>query len=84
MIKAKILETDKIRKNYAKQWVVLEVVEEDKLGSTRKAKVLYSNRDRDEAMKEALKYKDRYLAVTYTGKIPREAAVILHIQIKNG
>lgn len=77
MADAGILQSEKIKKNYPNQWVVLEVVEEDKLGQTRKAKVLYSSRDRDEAMEKALKYKDRYLAVTFTGRIPDEAAVIL-------
>lgn len=84
MGKVNTLDSEKIKKTYAKQWVVLEVVKEDRLGSTRKAKVLYSSRDRDEAMKEALKYKNRYLAVTYTGRIPQKAVVILNIQIKNG
>lgn len=84
MIKARTLDPEKIKKSYPNHWVVLEVVEEDALGSTRKAKVLYSSHDRDEAMKAALKYKNRYLAVTYTGAIPKEAAVILTIRMKHG
>lgn len=66
-----------IQKKFDSEWVLLENPETEDNLKVKSGRVLWHSKDRDEAYRKAREFKPRHSAVIYTGKLPRDAVVVL-------
>lgn len=67
---------DAIKKKYKNEWVLVDVVEEDKLNRTTKGRVLAHSKSREDIYDKMLKLPKGFnVAIFYTGEIPPKGTV---------
>ncbi len=69
-------EIEEIKKRYKNEWVLAEVLEEDKLGEPKKVKVIAHSRNRDDTYNAMKQSKGKYVYHFYTGEIPTKGYAV--------
>lgn len=66
-----------MRSRFLSEWILVGDPDTDAELNVRGGEVLYHSKDRDEIYRRATSLRPRRSAVVYTGKIPKDAAIIL-------
>jgi hypothetical protein len=66
-----------IETQFEAEWVLVEAPETDETLTVRRGKVRWHSKDRDEVYRKAVELRLKRFAILYTGKIPKDAAVVL-------
>ena len=72
-----IFTIEEIRARFNGEWVLVEDPQTDEALDVRSGKVRYHSKDRDEVYRKAVDLRPQRFAVLYTGKMPKDAAVVL-------
>jgi len=72
-----ILTIAEIESRFVAEWVLVEDPETNDSLELQGGRVRYHSKDRDEVYRKAVELKPSRFAVHYTGKIPKDAAVVL-------
>ena len=72
-----ILTLAEIESRFVAEWVLVEDPETNDLLELQGGRVRCHSKDRDEVYRKAVEVKPGRFAVHYTGKIPKDAAVVL-------
>lgn len=72
-----VLTTAQIEAQFESEWVLVEDPQTDEALTVRRGKVRWHSKDRDEVYRKAVELRLARFAILYTGKIPKDAAVIL-------
>ncbi len=72
-----ILTVAEIEARFVSEWVLVEdPLTNDQL-EVQSGKVLAHSKDRDEVYRDAVRLRPRRFAMLYTGKLPKDAAIVL-------
>jgi hypothetical protein len=75
----KAMTIEALKRRYKNEWVLVEVLERDKLGEPTKVKLLKHSKNRDEIYDALLNFKDKPTYQFYTGRFPKKGyAIALH------
>jgi len=72
-----ILTAAQIETQFGSEWILIEDPQTDEALSVRRGKVRWHSKDRDEVYRKAVELRPPRFAILYTGKIPKDAAVVL-------
>jgi hypothetical protein len=72
-----VLTVAEIESRFIAEWILVEDPEMNDSFELQSGKVRYHSKDRDEVYRKAIELKPSRFAVHYTGKIPKDAAVVL-------
>ena len=72
-----ILTISEIETRFVSEWVLIEDPLTDETLEVQSGKVRLHSKDRDEVYREAAALRPGRFAVLYTGRIPKDAAVVL-------
>ena len=72
-----VLTTAQIEAQFESEWVLVEDPETDEALAIRHGKVRWHSKDRDEVYRKAVELRLARFAVLYTGKIPKDVAIVL-------
>ena len=72
-----VLSLLEIQQRYDSQWILLEDPQTTETLEVKGGKVLWHSKDRDDVYKKAKELRPKHVAILYTGKIPKNEAVIL-------
>jgi hypothetical protein len=72
-----VLTTAQIETQFESEWVLVEDPETDEALEVRRGRVRWHSKDRDEVYRKAVELRPPRFAILYTGKIPKDAAVVL-------
>lgn len=72
-----ILTTAEIESQFPSEWVLLEDPETTDKLEVLGGKVLCHSKDRDEVYRKGVELKPKRFAVLYTGKLPKNCAIVL-------
>ena len=70
------MKINEIKKKYKDEWVVAEILKEDRLGEPIEIRVLAHSKSRDDTYKALRKTKDKYTYHFYTGEIPKKGYAV--------
>jgi len=73
----KILPIEEIHSKFKSEWVLVEDPELNKDLEVVRGRVVWHSKDRDEVYRKALELRPKHPAFLYTGKIPKDMAIIL-------
>ena len=74
---AEVLSISEIRARYDSEWILLADPETSDDLEIRGGTVLWHSKDRDEVYRKARQLRPRRAAFLYTGKLPKDAAIVL-------
>jgi hypothetical protein len=72
-----VLTVAQIDAQFESEWVLIEDPQTDEALEVRRGKVRWHSKDRDEVYRKAVELRPSRFAILYTGKIPKDAAVVL-------
>lgn len=72
-----ILTITQIRERFESEWVLIEDPETDATLEVKSGKVRWHSKDRDEVYRKAVELRPRRFAMLYTGKMPKDTAIVL-------
>jgi hypothetical protein len=72
-----VLTAAQIDTQFESEWVLVEDPQTDEALTVHRGKVRWHSKDRDEVYREAVELRLARFAILYTGKIPKDAAVVL-------
>ena len=72
-----LLTTAQIGTQFESEWVLVEDPQTDEALNVRQGKVRCHSKDRDEVYRKAIELRLARFAILYTGKIPKDAAIVL-------
>ena len=72
-----ILTTAEIEEQFESEWVLIEAPQTDESLHVRGGRVRWHSKDRDDVYRKAVELRPSRFAILYTGRIPRDAAVVL-------
>ena len=72
-----VLTTAQIETQFESEWVLVEDPQTDEALTVRLGKVRWHSKDRDEVYRKAVELRLARFAILYTGRIPKDAAVVL-------
>ena len=72
-----VLTAAQIETQFESEWVLVEDPQTDEALKVRRGKVRWHSKDRDEVYRKAVELRPSRFAILYTGKIPKDAAVVL-------
>lgn len=73
-----ILTITQIEAQFESEWVLIEEPQTNEMLAVQSGKVLWHSKDRDEVYRKAVELHPKRFAMLYTGKIPRDTAVVLY------
>lgn len=71
------LTISQIEKQFDSEWVLVEDPQTDETLKIRSGRVLWHSKDRDEVYRKAVELRPRRFAMLYTGKMPKDTAIVL-------
>jgi len=71
-----MLSIKELKKKYKDEWVLVEVLKENKIGEPIAVKLIAHSKNRDDVYKKLLKTKSKYVSTFYTGKIPKKGYAV--------
>ena len=72
-----VLTAAEIEARFDSEWVLIEDPETDEALTVRRGTVRWHSKDRDEVYRKAVALHPRRFAILYTGKIPKDVAIVL-------
>ncbi len=72
-----ILSIAEIESRFVAEWVLVEDPQTNQALEVEQGKVRFHSKDRDEVYRKAIELHPKRFAVLYTGKIAKDAAVVL-------
>ena len=66
------MKLNEIKKKFKNEWVLVEIIREDKKGTPTEIKLLEHSKNRDDTYSAMKKYINKYTYHFYTGKIPKK------------
>ena len=72
-----VLTAAQIETQFGSEWVLIEDSQTDEALEVLCGRVRWHSKDRDEVYRKAVELRARRFAILYTGKIPKDAAVVL-------
>jgi hypothetical protein len=72
-----VLTTAQIETQFECEWVLVEDPQTDEALTVHRGKVRWHSKDRDELYRKAVELRLARFAILYTGKIPKDTAVVL-------
>ncbi len=72
-----VLTVDEINQQFDSEWVVLEDPQTDQTGQVKGGRVLWHSKNRDEIDRKLVEQRPKRVAIFYTGKLPKDAAIVL-------
>ena len=72
-----ILTTAQIETQFESEWVLVEDPRTDEALTVQRGNVRWHSKDRDEVYRKAVELRLAHFAILYTGKIPKDAAILL-------
>jgi hypothetical protein len=72
-----VLTSAQIEAQFESEWVLVEGPETDEALDVRRGTVRWHSKDRDEVYRKAVELRPRRFAILYTGKIPKDSAIVL-------
>jgi hypothetical protein len=66
-----------IEARFAAEWVLVEDPQTDAALEVQSGTVRWHSKDRDEIYRKAIELRPRRFAVLYTGKMPKDTAIVL-------
>ena len=73
----KVMTIAEIESQFPAEWILVEDPETDGTLDVLRGKVCYHSKDRDEVYREAVRLRPKRFAMLYTGKLPKDTAIIL-------
>ncbi len=74
---SEVMSLAEIQARFESEWVLLEDPETSESLEVTRGKVLWHSKDRDEVYRKARELRPKHSAILYTGRLPKEAAVVL-------
>jgi len=72
-----VLTLAEIEAQFEAEWILLEDPQTNKSLEVQGGKVRYHSKDRDEVYRKAVELRPKRFAMLYTGKIPKDTAIVL-------
>lgn len=72
-----VLTLAQIETDFDSEWVLVQDPQLDETLEVRSGKVLWHSKDRDEVYRKAVELRPRRFAMVYTGKMPKDTAIVL-------
>ena len=72
-----VLTAAQIETQFESEWVLVEDPQTDEALTVQRGKVRWHSKDRDEVYRKAVELRLQRFAILYTGKIPKDAAIVL-------
>jgi hypothetical protein len=72
-----VLTAAQIEAQFESEWVLVENPQTDEALAVRQGKVRWHSKDRDEVYRKAVALRLARFAILYTGKIPKDVAIVL-------
>lgn len=72
-----ILTLAQIQKQFDSEWVLVADPQTDATLEVQSGKVLWHSKDRDEVYRKAVELRPRRFAMLYTGRMPKDTAIVL-------
>ena len=72
-----VMSLTKIEAQFQSEWVLIEDPQTTDTLQVMGGKVLWHSKDRDELYRKAKELQPRHSAILYTGKMPKDMAIIL-------
>ncbi len=70
------MKIEKIKKKYKDEWILVEILQEDKKGTPIEVKLLEHSRNRDDTYSAMKKFAEKYTYHFYTGEIPKKGYAV--------
>jgi hypothetical protein len=72
-----VLTLAQIEKQFDSEWVLVADPQTDAALEVQSGTVLWHSKDRDEVYRKAVELRPRRFAMLYTGRIPKDTAIVL-------
>jgi hypothetical protein len=72
-----VLTTAQIEAQFASEWILVVDPQTNDALEVQSGKVFWHSKDRDEVYRKAVELRPKRFAVLYTGKMPKDTAVVL-------
>lgn len=72
-----VLTITQIEAQFASEWILVADPQTNDALEVQSGKVCWHSKDRDEVYRKAVELRPRRFAVLYTGKMPKDTAVVL-------
>jgi len=72
-----MLTIDQIEAEFESEWVLVEDPQTNKALEVQSGKVRWHSKDREEVYRKAVELRPTRFAMIYTGKLPKDTAIIL-------
>lgn len=73
----RVLTLKQIEERFESEWVLVEDPETNDALEVQSGKVLWHSKDRDQVYRKAVELRPKRFAMLYTGKIPKDTAIVL-------
>ena len=73
----RVLTLKQIEERFESEWVLVEEPETNDALEVQRGKVLWHSKDRDQVYRKAVELRPKRFAMLYTGKIPKDTAIVL-------
>lgn len=73
----RVLTLEQIEERFESEWVLVEDPETNDALEVQRGKVRWHSKDRDEVYRKAVELRPKRFAMLYTGKIPKDTAIVL-------
>lgn len=73
----RVLTLKQIEDRFESEWVLVEDPETNDALEVQSGKVRWHSKDRDEVYRKAVELRPKRFAMLYTGKIPKDTAIVL-------
>lgn len=73
----RVLTLKQIEDRFESEWVLVEDPETNDALEVQSGKVRWHSKDRDEVYRKAIELRPKRFAMLYTGKIPKDTAIVL-------
>lgn len=72
-----VLTINEIESQFPAEWVLVEDPATNEVMEVERGRVLHHSKDRDEVYRRAVELRPKNFAMLYTGKIPKDMAIVL-------
>lgn len=72
-----VLTVAQMEAQFESEWVLIEDPQTNEALEVQSGKVRWHSKDRDEVYRKAVELRPRRFAMLYTGRMPRETAIVL-------
>ncbi len=74
------MKIEEIKKQFKDEWVLVEVLEEDKLNRFTNVKLIAHSKNRDDTYEAMIEHKEKHTYHFYNGKIPDDTVYAISVR----